>query len=48
MAGSTIAFVKFDGLDAVELLTSEVRLMIVTARGPRIAFLGKPGSSNLL
>jgi hypothetical protein len=48
MAGLKINPIKFDGFDAVELLTSEVRLVIVTARGPRIAFLGKPGDANLL
>ena len=48
MVGPTIASVKFDGFDAVELLTAEIRVVLLTARGPRIAFLGQPGGPNLL
>jgi hypothetical protein len=38
----------FDGYDAVELNTSQLRLVIVTAFGPRIAFFGRPDGANLL
>ncbi len=48
MTGLTIAPVKFEGLEAVELLTPAVRLVVVTARGPRLAFLGRTGGPNLL
>ena len=48
MKGLTINSVHFNGLAAIELLTAEVRLVVVIARGPRIAFLGEPGGANLL
>jgi hypothetical protein len=48
MSGIKITPVKFDGVDAVEILTPEIRLVAITAFGPRIAFLGKPGGANLL
>ena len=38
----------FQGDKAVELRTRALRLVVVTARGPRIAFLGVPGGENLL
>lgn len=38
----------FSGEPAVEIVTSQLRLAIVTARGPRIAFFGKPTGDNLL
>lgn len=31
---------EFDGLDAIEILTSKARMIIVTASGPRIAWFG--------
>ena len=40
--------ILFDGLDAVEILTSKTRMIIITSMGPRIAFWGKPGEENLL
>ena len=40
--------IKFEGLDAIELCTAEVRLVALTAKGPRIAFWGRPGGKNLL
>jgi hypothetical protein len=39
--------ILMDGLQALELLTRSVRMVVVTELGPRIAFLGKPGSDNL-
>ena len=44
----TIKRIKFQGLAAIELLSGAVRLVIITARGPRIAFWGRPGGKNLL
>jgi len=38
----------FEGEAAVELVTDALRLVAVTARGPRVAFLGRPGGENLL
>ncbi|MBL9214423.1 MAG: hypothetical protein JNG83_02995 [Opitutaceae bacterium] len=43
-----IKHVTFEGLAAVELLTPKLRLVAITARGPRIAFWGRPGGANLL
>lgn len=37
-----------ESADAVELRTPALRLVAVSAWGPRIAFLGKPGGDNLL
>lgn len=39
---------SFEGLDGVELRTSHLRLVGVSAFGPRLAFFGKPGAANLL
>ena len=44
----TIARTKFEGLAAVELRTATLRLVAITAKGPRIAFWGRPGGKNLL
>jgi len=44
----TLKRIKFGGLAAVELQTAELRLVVVTAKGPRIAFFGRPGGENLL
>lgn len=38
----------FGGEAAVELVTPVVQLIVVVARGPRIAFFGRPGGDNLL
>lgn len=41
--------IVFDGLEGVELLTSNWRMVAITECGPRIAFLGQVGSdSNIL
>lgn len=40
--------IRFDGLDAVELRTSSLRVVALVAKGPRIAFWGRPGGDNLL
>lgn len=40
--------IEFDGLRALELRTSALRLVVVTSCGPRIAFFGQPDSDNLL
>lgn len=40
--------VTFEGLDAVELRTSKLRVVALTAKGPRIAFWGRPKGDNLL
>jgi hypothetical protein len=44
----TLKRLKFGGLAAIELRTSQLRLVALTAKGPRIAFWGRPGSDNLL
>ncbi len=44
----TIKRIQFGGLAAIELRTTQVRLVVLTAKGPRIAFWGRPGSDNLL
>src|SRR6478609_11788387 len=44
----TVKLIKFGGLAAVELRTAAVRLVVVTAKGPRIAFFGRPDGANLL
>lgn len=44
----TIEKTTFDGFDAIEILTSEARLVLVTGCGPRIAFFGRPGGENIL
>lgn len=38
----------FTDLDAMELITPELRLVVVTQFGPRVAFLGRPDGENLL
>ncbi len=43
-----ISRIQFEGLDAVELRTRDLRLVALTAKGPRIAFWGRPGGDNLL
>jgi hypothetical protein len=48
MVRPKITPVQFGGLEAIELITAEIRLVVVTARGPRIAFFGQPGGDNLL
>lgn len=40
--------ITFGGLAAVELRTPKVRLVAITAMGPRIAFWGRPGGDNLM
>lgn len=40
--------IKFGGLAAVELTTAALRFVVVTAKGPRIAFFGRPGGDNLM
>jgi len=40
--------IKFGGLAAVELKTSGFRLVVITTKGPRIAFWGRPDGENLL
>ena len=40
MAKLSIKEIQFDGLAAVEILTSKARLVAITAMGPRIAFFG--------
>ena len=39
--------VDFDGCASLELTTSRMRLVVTLDRGPRIAFLGRPGGDNL-
>jgi len=43
-----ISRIQFEGLDAIELRTPRLRVVALTARGPRIAFWGRPGGKNLL
>ena len=40
--------IKFEGKNAIELKTAELRLVAVSDFGPRIAFFGKPDGANLL
>ena len=44
----TLKRIKFGGLSAIELRTTRLRLVALTAKGPRIAFWGRPGGDNLL
>ena len=43
-----ISRIQFEGLDAVELRTRDLRLVALTAKGSRIAFWGRPDGENLL
>jgi len=47
-AKTTVRQIIFEGLDAIELLTPALRVVAITAKGPRIAFWGRPGGKNLL
>jgi hypothetical protein len=47
-AKPVIQRIKFEGLDAIELCTPRLRVVALTAKGPRIAFWGRPDGSNLL
>lgn len=47
-ANLSIKRIKFGGAAAIELTTPAVRLVALTAKGPRIAFWGRPGGANLL
>lgn len=40
--------ITHDGVSAVELTTSALRLVAVTGFGPRLAWFGRPGGDNLL
>ena len=40
--------IHFDGFDAIEIVTAEAKLIVVTGMGPRIAFWGQPDGENLL
>jgi hypothetical protein len=44
----SIKRIRFGGQAAVELKTPLLRLVVLTAKGPRIAFWGRPGGDNLL
>lgn len=44
----SIKRIQFGGLAAIELRTAQLRLVVLTAKGPRIAFWGRPGDDNLL
>lgn len=44
----TLKRLKFGGLAAIELRTAKLRLVALTAKGPRLAFWGRPGGDNLL
>ncbi|HLP39923.1 MAG TPA: hypothetical protein VK465_00320 [Fibrobacteria bacterium] len=48
MSKISIREIEFDGLAAVEVLTSKARLVAVTGMGPRIAWFGRKGGRNLL
>lgn len=47
-AKPAIQRIQFEGLDAIELRTASLRIVALTAKGPRIAFWGRPGGENLL
>jgi hypothetical protein len=38
---------EFDGCASLEIATSRLRMVVTLDRGPRIAFLGRPGGDNL-
>ncbi|HEY8994290.1 MAG TPA: hypothetical protein VIM71_06505 [Lacunisphaera sp.] len=44
----SIKRITFGGLAAVELRTPKIRLVVLTAKGPRVAFWGRPDGDNLL
>lgn len=44
----SIKRLTFEGLEAIELCTSSLRVVAITACGPRLAFWGRPGGRNLL
>ncbi|MDI1337998.1 MAG: hypothetical protein PSU94_17595 [Lacunisphaera sp.] len=44
----SIQRLKFEGLDAIELRTPSLRIVALIAKGPRLAFWGRPGGKNLL
>jgi hypothetical protein len=39
--------IDFDGLPAIEINTSKIRMVVVTGMGPRIAYLGRINGNNL-
>ena len=39
--------IDFDGLPAIEIKTSKLRMVVVTGMGPRIAYLGRNNGSNV-
>jgi hypothetical protein len=45
---ASIRKTEFDGMDAVEILTSKARLIAVTSMGPRISHFGTRNGRNLL
>lgn len=44
----TVRRMNFEGLDAIELRTPALRAVAITAKGPRLAFWGRPAGRNLL
>ena len=44
----TLKRIKFGGLAAIELRTARLRLVALTAKGPRLAFWGRPDGDNLM
>jgi hypothetical protein len=48
MPRTSVRRIRFQGLSAVELLSPALRLIVVSTRGPRIAYLGRPNGQNLL
>jgi len=47
-AKTTVRPITFEGLAAIELCTPALRVVALTAKGPRLAFWGRPGGENLL
>ena len=47
-ASPVISRIKFEGLDAIELRTPLLRVVAIIAKGPRLAFWGRPDGKNLL
>ncbi len=45
---TSIKAIEFDGLGAIEILTSKARMILVTSMGPRIAWFGARNGRNLL
>ena len=48
MIQSDVKHITFKGLEAVEISTAKLRLVVVTSMGPRIAYFGRIAGPNIL